>query len=154
LLRRPPSFLDWSLSVILTGLYLGLRCFLAGLRLFSPGSQIFCEDLILSKWASVLALLPFMSSLNFFRLASAFFPVQFHFFLTGQQTLHQQFFLNLAWTFRTMLWHKRPLSIMHDILSPTNLTFLTNDMILLWMINLFLIHDSHSIYVEKYVFCC
>jgi hypothetical protein len=36
-----------------------------------------------------------------------------------------------AWTFRKMIWHQRPLSIMYDILSLTNSTLLTADMILL-----------------------
>jgi hypothetical protein len=36
-----------------------------------------------------------------------------------------------AWTFRTMIWHRWPLSIMYDILSLTNSTLLTADVILL-----------------------
>jgi hypothetical protein len=54
-----------------------------------------------------------------------------------------------AWTFRTMIWHQRPLSIMYDILSLTNWTLLTADMILLCSKNLYLIHDSHFLFHRK-----
>jgi hypothetical protein len=54
-----------------------------------------------------------------------------------------------AWTFRTMIWHQRPLISMYDILSLTNSTLLTADMILLCTRNLYLIHDSYSPFRRK-----
>jgi hypothetical protein len=54
-----------------------------------------------------------------------------------------------AWTFRTMIWHQRPLSIMYDILSLTNSTLLTNDTILLCTKNLYLIYDSRFPFHRK-----
>jgi hypothetical protein len=54
-----------------------------------------------------------------------------------------------AWTFRTMIWHQRTLSVMYDILSLTNSTVLTADMILLCTKRLYLIHDSHFPFRRK-----
>jgi hypothetical protein len=54
-----------------------------------------------------------------------------------------------AWTSRKMIWHQRPLSIMYDILSLTNSTLLTADTILLCTKNLYLFHDSHSLFHRK-----
>jgi hypothetical protein len=49
-----------------------------------------------------------------------------------QPVLHIiNFILCWAWTFRTMISYKRPLSIMYDILSLTNSTHLTADVIFL-----------------------
>jgi hypothetical protein len=49
-----------------------------------------------------------------------------------------------------MIWHQRPLSIMYDILSLTDLTLLTADIILLCTPKkLHLSHDSHSPFRRK-----
>jgi hypothetical protein len=53
-----------------------------------------------------------------------------------------------ARTFRTIC-HQQLLSFMHDILSLTNSTLLTADMILLWTKNLYLIHNSCSPFHRK-----
>jgi hypothetical protein len=55
-----------------------------------------------------------------------------------------------TWMFRTMIWHQRPLSIIYDILSLTNSTLLTADMILLCTKkNLYLSNDSRSPFRRK-----
>jgi hypothetical protein len=46
------------------------------------------------------------------------------------------------------------LSIMYDILSLTNSTLLTADMILLYKKTLYPIHGSHSLFHTKCVFSC
>jgi hypothetical protein len=46
-----------------------------------------------------------------------------------------------AWTFRTTIWHQRPISAMYDILSLTNS--------ILWTA-----HYSDSLSIEKCVFSC
>jgi hypothetical protein len=68
---------------------------------------------------------------------------------------HNQFYATLRhersehW-YNTLIWHQRLLSIMYDIVSLTNSTFLTADMILLCRKkNLYLIHDSHSPFRRK-----
>jgi hypothetical protein len=58
-----------------------------------------------------------------------------------------------AWTFRTMISHQRPLSIMYNILSLTNSTWFSNV-----RKNLCIIHDSHSpfhrkMYIRLLIWC-
>jgi hypothetical protein len=72
-----------------------------------------------------------------------FFEYTFQFLI--ETVLHIISFI-LCWDmlFRTMILTSWPLSIMYDILSLTNSTFLTSAMLLLCTNNLYLIHGSYS----------
>jgi hypothetical protein len=56
-----------------------------------------------------------------------------------------------AWVFRTMTWKQKPLSIMYDIVSLTNSSFLTAEMILLCTKTQYPIHGSYFPFHTKCV---